>query len=239
VSDKSIDFSAHRSPRYHGTDFAMAVPPGCPAEMEREFRQQHLRRYGFAAEDKPPQLNRSASKQPNSARAVLSQAKRNRLCEPVSTTKVYSGGKWVVAYVYQRTSLKSATPLRARACNGRHEHHSGRARLDGDLNDADYLLLAKAAGHCARYADADEEKPDPAKLELFNNLFTAIAEEMGLQLQNTSHSVNIKERLDSPAPSSMRRATDRQRPAHSRSPRLDGRERAESFSRSGKESRAG
>jgi len=39
-------------------------------------------------------------------------------------------------------------------------------------------------------------RPDPVMLEVFNNLFMNIAEQMGLQLQNTAHSVNIKERLD-------------------------------------------
>ncbi|MEM9090591.1 MAG: hydantoinase B/oxoprolinase family protein, partial [Cyanobacteria bacterium P01_F01_bin.53] len=38
--------------------------------------------------------------------------------------------------------------------------------------------------------------PDPVRLEIFNNLFQAIAEQMGFTLQNTSSSVNIKERLD-------------------------------------------
>ncbi|MEY2593605.1 MAG: Acetophenone carboxylase gamma subunit, partial [Pseudomonadota bacterium] len=37
---------------------------------------------------------------------------------------------------------------------------------------------------------------DPVLLEVFNNLFMNIAEQMGLQLQNTAYSVNIKERLD-------------------------------------------
>jgi len=37
---------------------------------------------------------------------------------------------------------------------------------------------------------------DPVMLEVFNNLFMNVAEQMGLALQNTAHSVNIKERLD-------------------------------------------
>ena len=37
---------------------------------------------------------------------------------------------------------------------------------------------------------------DPVMLEVFNNLFMNIAEQMGLRLQNTAYSVNIKERLD-------------------------------------------
>jgi 5-oxoprolinase (ATP-hydrolysing) len=39
-------------------------------------------------------------------------------------------------------------------------------------------------------------QPDPVRLEIFNNLLKSIAEEMGITLQNTSYSVNIKERLD-------------------------------------------
>jgi N-methylhydantoinase B/oxoprolinase/acetone carboxylase alpha subunit len=39
-------------------------------------------------------------------------------------------------------------------------------------------------------------KPDPIRLEIFKNLFQFIAEEMGITLQNTATSVNIKERLD-------------------------------------------
>ena len=37
---------------------------------------------------------------------------------------------------------------------------------------------------------------DPIMLEVFNNLFMSIAEQMGVTLQNTAYSVNIKERLD-------------------------------------------
>ena len=37
---------------------------------------------------------------------------------------------------------------------------------------------------------------DPVRLEIFNNLFMSIAEEMGVVLRNTAHSVNMKERLD-------------------------------------------
>jgi 5-oxoprolinase (ATP-hydrolysing) len=39
-------------------------------------------------------------------------------------------------------------------------------------------------------------KADPVMLEVFNNLFMSIAEQMGVTLQNTAYSVNIKERLD-------------------------------------------
>ena len=60
-----------------------------------------------------------------------------------------------------------------------------------------FIQLHRTKEHAAKnVADDEDSQPNPARLELFNNLFTSIAEEMGLQLQNTSHSVNIKERLD-------------------------------------------
>ena len=62
-----------------------------------------------------------------------------------------------------------------------------------------HLILTRLIGVLSPVPEsnrASSSAPDPAKLELFNNLFTAVAEEMGLQLQKTSHSVNIKERLD-------------------------------------------
>ena len=52
-----------------------------------------------------------------------------------------------------------------------------------------------ASSRCAaRHAVGTEA--DPVMLEVFDNLFMAIAEEMGVALQNTASSVNIKERLD-------------------------------------------
>jgi 5-oxoprolinase (ATP-hydrolysing) len=58
----------------------------------------------------------------------------------------------------------------------------------------DHLLLARV--HARQVRHAVGTTVDPVLLEVFNNLFMNIAEQMGLQLQNTAYSVNIKERLD-------------------------------------------
>ena len=60
--------------------------------------------------------------------------------------------------------------------------------------DAGHLELARVRPRAA--AAAPGTRADPVMLEVFNNLFMNIAEQMGLRLQNTAHSVNIKERLD-------------------------------------------
>jgi len=62
------------------------------------------------------------------------------------------------------------------------------------LTALDHLLLARRAPRAVRHAAGTTV--DPVLLEVFNNLFMNIAEQMGLQLQNTAYSVNIKERLD-------------------------------------------
>jgi 5-oxoprolinase (ATP-hydrolysing) len=58
----------------------------------------------------------------------------------------------------------------------------------------DHLVLDRVVARESRRAIGTTV--DPVMLEVFNNLFMNIAEQMGLQLQNTAYSVNIKERLD-------------------------------------------
>jgi 5-oxoprolinase (ATP-hydrolysing) len=65
-----------------------------------------------------------------------------------------------------------------------------RATVDAHLN----LILDRVVALPTRKAIGTEA--DPVMLEVFNNLFMAVAEEMGFALQNTAYSVNIKERLD-------------------------------------------
>ena len=50
--------------------------------------------------------------------------------------------------------------------------------------------------HVERTSQLQEDAPDPVRLEIFNNLFASIAEQMGETLRRTSVSTNVKERLD-------------------------------------------
>ncbi len=56
-----------------------------------------------------------------------------------------------------------------------------------------HLLLTRIA---KKKAARVGKQADPVMVEVFNNLFVSIAEQMGYALQNTARSVNIKERLD-------------------------------------------
>ena len=64
-----------------------------------------------------------------------------------------------------------------------------------EITQLDHMMLRRMERLATRVA-AGSERPDPVLLELFNNLFMNVAEQTGAVLQNTSMSVNIKERLD-------------------------------------------
>jgi 5-oxoprolinase (ATP-hydrolysing) len=99
--------------------------------------------------------------------------------------------------------------------------HRGRARLAGRAITAlDHMVLTRVRRKARR---RHRHHADPVMLEVFNNLFMSIAEQMGVTLQNTAYSVNIKERLDfSCAVFDADRRAGRQRAAHAGASGLDG-----------------
>ena len=84
---------------------------------------------------------------------------------------------------------------RARAHHRGLRHHRGRAGLAG-RGDRPGGPAADPARRPPGRAGSASTDADPVMLEIFNNLFMSVAEQMGVRLQSTAHSVNIKERLD-------------------------------------------
>ncbi|HEY9716072.1 MAG TPA: hydantoinase B/oxoprolinase family protein, partial [Trichormus sp.] len=187
--------------RYEGTDFAMPVPMAPPDEIARTFRQQHFRRYGFIAEDKELVVEAAcveASAAESRLESVQFADAADNTANPLPVS-IFANSQWWQTQAYRREHLNQSKSI------------TGPALVVDDTNTifvpADwqatkdslgFVHLTRTLNHqsAKRIETTIEHTPDPAKLELFNNLFTSIAEEMGLQLQNTSHSVNIKERLD-------------------------------------------
>jgi len=89
-----------------------------------------------------------------------------------------------------------------------------------EVSSLDHLVMTRTQAWPARRAIGTEA--DPVMLEVFNNLFMSIAEQMGLRLQNMALSVNIRERLAFPARSSMPGEPDRKRAPYPRAPSLHG-----------------
>lgn len=111
------------------------------------------------------------------------------------TVPMYSGGEWVDAALVVREDLQPGDLVSGPAIiaekNATTVVEPG---WEAELTGLDHLLLTRRTPRATRFAAGTTA--DPVLLEVFNNLFMNIAEQMGLQLQNTAHSVNIKERLD-------------------------------------------
>src|SRR5581483_433349 len=109
--------------------------------------------------------------------------------------RFYSGGRWHAAPIFLRAALAPGQMIAGPAIVI--EPHQTVVIEDGwraEVTRKDHLVLERAVPLQRRHAIGTEA--DPVMLEVFNNLFMSIAEQMGVALQNTASSVNIKERLD-------------------------------------------
>ena len=109
--------------------------------------------------------------------------------------RVYTGGAWHDAPVYVRADLRPGD--RCRRAGVIAEQNATTVVEPGwaaTLTVRDHLVLERVVPLSRTHAIGTTA--DPVLLEVFNNLFMAIAEQMGVTLANTAYSVNIKERLD-------------------------------------------
>jgi 5-oxoprolinase (ATP-hydrolysing) len=107
----------------------------------------------------------------------------------------FSGGRWHEAKAYARADIPVGARIQGPAIVV--EPNQTIVVEDGwaaALTDKDHLVLDRVTAASRRAAVGTHA--DPVMLEIFNNLFMSIAEQMGVTLQNTAYSVNIKERLD-------------------------------------------
>jgi 5-oxoprolinase (ATP-hydrolysing) len=184
--------------RYAGTDTPLIVEAGSLAKMKSAFEKAHKARFGFI--DRSKELVIEAV----SVEAVGGGAKfrerahkttRGKLPSPARRTEFFSGGQWHKAAVYTRNQLAAGHKVKGPAIII--EPHQTVVVEDGwraAITAKNHLVLERYIPLVRTKAIGT--KADPIMLEVFNNLFMSIAEQMGVSLQNTAYSVNIKERLD-------------------------------------------
>jgi len=184
--------------RYAGTDTALVVAAGSLGAMKRSFEHAHKARFGFI--DRTKQMVVEAV----SVEAVGGGAKfseragkvsRASLPRPARRTKFFSAGEWHRANVYTRDQLKLGARVKGAAIIIEpHQTIVIEPGWQAELTRKNHLVLTRAKKLKRMHAIGTHA--DPVMLEVFNNLFMSIAEQMGVSLQNTAYSVNIKERLD-------------------------------------------
>ncbi|BAW97658.1 N-methylhydantoinase A [[Synechococcus] sp. NIES-970] len=188
--------------KYQGTDSILIVNDGDLAAMVAEFAALHQQRYGFTLPDKALIVESISLELICETQAATERPQPQRTdgtTKPIETVSMYSTGQWQQTPVYDRAALQPgdviASPALIIEKTGTNVIEPG---WQGRLNTYNHLILEKVQDVSQAIAPAttDFSQPDPVTLEIFNNLFRAIAEQMGVTLQNTSYSVNIKERLD-------------------------------------------
>ena len=194
-SDIAVSRQAHL--RYAGTDTALAVPFDSLAAMKNSFETAHRARFGFLDTTKPLSFDALFVEAVGGGSSVdeAIQTLTDTLAEAGERTRFYSQGAWHDAEVYKRADLAPGMSLRGPAMLI--EPHQTIVVEPGwglEITARDHVLLRRIEP--LRAAAAAGTSADPVLLEVFNNLFMSIAEQMGLTLQNTAYSVNIKERLD-------------------------------------------
>jgi 5-oxoprolinase (ATP-hydrolysing) len=189
--------------RYEGSDAALVVPFGDLPAIVAAFEAAYRQRFAFLLQGK------ALIAEAVSVEAVLAgdaPAERTlplhgpRTVPRRDTVRMFTVGldgapAWHDAALVVREDLRAGDVLQGPAVIA--EKNATTVVEPGwqaHLTALDHLVLERCVPRAERHAAGTTA--DPVLLEVFNHLFMNIAEQMGLQLQNTAHSVNIKERLD-------------------------------------------
>ena len=186
-----------------GADTSLAVtwkPGATVGALRRGFDELHVRHFGFQASAEAVLVVESLELEgvvaSSGDSAELTNLPRASGRPPkVGTRRVWCSDRWQETSVYRRDALLAGATIRGPALIV--EPHATTVVEPGwraTVHASGTLVLTRARGRRRRETVA--AKGDPIMLEVFNNLFMHVAEEMGIVLEHTAHSVNIKERLD-------------------------------------------
>jgi 5-oxoprolinase (ATP-hydrolysing) len=201
-ADIVVTASAHL--RYDGTDTALPIPLGDAGAMRAAFEALHRQRFGFVSPEKGVviaalEVEASDRVRPCGSDPMAPPASQPGVrpagSDPASErAQFYSARAWHDAPVVLRDALRPGHRLAGPALVI--EPHQTVVVEPGwnlEVSPRDDLVLRRTT---PRQREVLGATADPVLLEVFNNLYMSIAEQMGEALRNTAQSVNIKERLD-------------------------------------------
>lgn len=212
VSRADIRVHVRAHIRYAGTDTPLEVPAYTIEGVEKDdgasrmnlgamkeaFKAAHRARFGFI-DDTKELVVEAVSVEAVGGGAKFAEkeitATKEALPDPTRKTRIFSRGAWHEAGVWLREALRAGHRVAGPALVI--EPNQTVIVEDGwqaEVTDKNHLVLTRVKVLARTKAIGTEA--DPVMLEIFNNLFMSIAEQMGVTLQNTAYSVNIKERLD-------------------------------------------
>lgn len=183
--------------RIRGTDTVIGVPEATSADMRESFASAYQARFGAGMPDAPLLIS-TVTAIGTGSEQHFAEPPVDRNAEPraVAQTRMWHEDAWTDAPVYQRKDMSAGTQIDGPALL---VEDTATTVIDGGwrgvIGPTGHLLLERDASQSVD-RPTDDDRPDPVRLEVFNRLFMHIAEQMGIVLQNTAVSVNIRERLD-------------------------------------------
>jgi len=215
VPEDSIRILATANLRYAGTDTSLPVEPDREVDvLAQRFEELHRQRFGYIApgrelvietvsvegigSDTDTDTDPADAPDPNDTASQTTADSADAVevvAEPVDTVAVFTDGAWHDTSIYRRDDLGAGQVVAGPAIIS---ERTGTIVIEpgwqAERSHNDDLVLTRAWPRDRRQALGTEA--DPVMLEVFNNLFMNIAEQMGVTLANTAYSVNIKERFD-------------------------------------------
>ncbi len=185
--------------RYDGTDTSLEIEFGSLTQMRERFEAAYRQRYGFVMADKQLVIEAAAveaiGKMDDADVSVTQPPRSSDKPKVLARVLAFMDGQERQTNVYDRELLQAgglvSGPAIIREQTGTTVVEPGwQAEVDTQSN----LIMTRTVALDRQFAIGTE--CDPVMLEVFNNLFMSIAEQMGLTLEKTAYSVNIKERLD-------------------------------------------
>ena len=198
VEPSEIVVIAQAHLRYADTDSALPIPIASLRGMRALFEIAHQKRFGFISPEKDIEIEAIEVEGRGGGEPIvepeLAVQEAAPPPEPHSMTRLFTGGTWHAAPVFLRAGLAPGHRIAGPALIIEdHQTVAVEPEWEAQVTSRNHLLLARIA---KRQEARVGKRADPVMLEVFNNLFVSIAEQMGYALQNTARSVNIKERLD-------------------------------------------
>ncbi len=186
--------------KYEGTDTSLPIPWASEgSKLLRRFEARYREHYGFLLPDRALVVEAlgveaiGRSHRPDEGRFASGEA--GPLPDPLARVPLYTAGRFHQAAVFDRDALRSGATVDGPAIlKERNATTVIEPGWRAQVTPRGHLLLERAVPPAREHALGTTA--DPVLLEVFNNLFMSIAEQMGVTLANTASSVNIKERLD-------------------------------------------
>jgi 5-oxoprolinase (ATP-hydrolysing) len=185
--------------RYDGTDSTVQVELTDVETMVAEFEANYRRTYSFLM-DRPVMVEAVSVEavgltEQADVSALDASSPDGRPSGPVDTVRMYTREEWREVPLFHRERLSPGDTATGPAIIA--EANATTVVDDGwqaQVTTLGHLVLERVRARTG--ADQVGTEADPVMLEIFNNLFMSIAEQMGVRLESTAQSVNIKERLD-------------------------------------------